>query len=286
MKYRGLLLFSAITIILGLSGCSNGEKVDETVDFSSEEISIIKLNNDSWNVNILTSTDNDIHISYNGTINGDKDAIQVRQNDNELLVDLEDVDSQKSTQFSFGESGKITLYIPEKDSLSLKTENVEGDMEIENITCLDFSLNNDSGNVEIKKLYTQNAEFQSKSGDIKITDSNIDSNKIETSSAYITLNSVTGNNMDISTRSGEVNAKNIDANIDTNISTGSGDVSVAYKKQPDDLSIDVTSDSKDISIDMKSVEYTKNTESNKKGVIGNGTHNLSLRSDSGTIVVK
>lgn len=159
-------------------------------------------------------------------------------------------------------------------------------MEIENITCLDFSLNNDSGNVEIKKLYTQNAEFQSKSGDIKITDSNIDSNKIETSSAYITLNSVTGNNMDISTRSGEVNAKNIDANIDTNISTGSGDVSVAYKKQPDDLSIDVTSDSKDISIDMKSVEYTKNTESNKKGVIGNGTHNLSLRSDSGTIVVK
>ena len=57
--------------------CGNGQKVDSEKEFSTNNISEIVINNSSWNLKILASIDDKIHVSYDGKIEDGVSNIQI-----------------------------------------------------------------------------------------------------------------------------------------------------------------------------------------------------------------
>ena len=286
MSVKKILVAGILGMVLCVSGCGNGEKVDSNEEFSVDDISKIVMDISSWNIEVLVSSDDKIHVDYKGKVerNGD---VQIAQKDNTLMIQQDD-GSEKNVaeQFSFGEAGKITLYIPQNAKILWELNNGSGDVEMEAVAISDFSLNNDSGYIVMSGLTAECAKMNSQSGDIKITDSSFSDSNIHVKSAYVTLKNTDIGKADILTGSGEVNINSINAYSSLTVETDSGDISLSHETMPDNLSHNISSGSDDVTVQFQNAEYTTNTDGCKQGNVGNGQNNLSIMSDSGTVIVK
>ena len=236
---------------------------------------------------ILASSDDKIHVSYDGKIEDGVSNIQILQNESQLVIQQDTTSSKNiATQFSFGKAGKITLYIPKDTVLSLDINNGSGDMEIEAINLSDFTMENDSGYVSMSDLVIENAKIGSNSGDIKITGGSCSDCDIQTKSAYVTIKKIFTNETAILTDAGEVNISGISDYTSLFIETGSGDITISHGTQPDNLSYNVSSGSDDVTMQLQNAKATTDTAGCKQGSIGKGKCSLSVMSDSGTISIK
>lgn len=68
MSIKKLFLIGVLGLSFCMTGCGNGQKVDSEKEFSTNDISEIVINNSSWNLKILASSDDKIHVSYDGKI--------------------------------------------------------------------------------------------------------------------------------------------------------------------------------------------------------------------------
>lgn len=275
-----------VGMVLCVSGCGNGEKVDSNEEFSADDISKIVMDISSWNIEVLVSSDDKIHVGYKGKVENSSD-VQIAQKDNTLMIQQDD-GSEKNVaeQFSFGEAGKLTLHVPKNAKILWEMNNGSGDVELEAVASSDFSLNNDSGYITMSGLTAESAKMNSQSGDIKITDSSFSDSDIHVKSAYVTLKNTDIGKADILTGSGEVNINNINAYSSLSVKTGSGDISLSHETMPDNLSYNISSGSDDVTVQFQNAEYTTNTDGCKQGNVGNGKNNLSIMSDSGTVNVE
>lgn len=287
MKIKEVFLTGIIGLIFCLAGCGNGQKVDSEQDFSTNDISKIVIDNSSWNLKIVASSDDKIHVSYNGTIKDGVSGIQILQDENQLVIQQDMISSENiANQFSFGEAGKIILYIPKNIAMPLNINNGSGDIEIGVVNLSEFTMENISGYVSISELVIENAKIGSDSGDIKITDSSCSDCKIQTKSAYVTIKNTVTKETTILTSSGEVNMSNIGKYTSLSIKTGSGDISLSHGTKPDNLSYNISSGSDDVIMQLQNTNSTIHTESCKQGNIGKGKCSLSVISDNGTISIK
>lgn len=286
MSIKKLLVAGVLGMILCVSGCGNGEKVDSNEEFSSDDISKIVMDISSWNIEVMASNDDKIHVNYKGKAENSSD-VQIEQKDKTLMIQQDD-GSEKNVaeQFSFGEAGKITLHVPKNAKILWEVNNGSGDVELETVVSSDFSLNNDSGYIVMSGLTAESAKINSQSGDIKITDSSFADSDIHVKSAYVTLKNTDIGKADILTGSGEVNVNGINAYDSLSVETDSGDISLSHETMPDNLSFNISSSSDDVTVQFQNAEYTTNTDGCKQGNIGNGQNNLSVTSDSGTVIVK
>lgn len=286
MSIKKLLAAGVLGMILCVSGCGNGEKVDSNEEFSSDDISKIVMDISSWNIEVMASNDDKIHVNYKGKAENSSD-VQIKQKDKTLMIQQDD-GSEKNVaeQFSFGEAGKITLHVPKNAKILWEVNNGSGDVELETVVSSDFSLNNDSGYIVMSGLTAESAKINSQSGDIKITDSSFADSDIHVKSAYVTLKNTDIGKADILTGSGEVNVNGINAYDSLSVETDSGDISLSHETMPDNLSFNISSSSDDVTVQFQNAEYTTNTDGCKQGNIGNGQNNLSVTSDSGTVIVK
>lgn len=286
MSVKKILVAGILGMVLCVSGCGNGEKVDSNEEFSVDDISKIVMDISSWNIEVLVSSDDKIHVDYKGKVERNSD-VQIAQKDNTLMIQQDD-GSEKNVaeQFSFGEAGKITLYIPQNAKVLWELNNGSGDVEMEAVAISDFSLNNDSGYIVMFGLTAECAKMNSQSGDIKITDSSFSDSNIHVKSAYVTFKNTDIGKADILTGSGEVNINSINAYSSLTVETDSGDISLSHETMPDNLSYNISSGSDDVTVQFQNAEYTTNTDGCKQGNVGNGQNNLSIMSDSGTVIVK
>lgn len=272
--------------MLCLMGCNNEQTVDSEKDFSTKDISAIMIDTASWNLKIQPSSDDKIHVHYDGKVNENTD-IQVSQDDNELIIQQNTISSENiATQFSFGETGKITLYIPKDTVIPLDINNGSGDIEIEAVRFSDFTMENDSGYISMSESMMDNLKIGSSTGDIKITEGSCPDLKIETKSAYVTIKNLVIQKSAISTKSGEINMGGIQDYSSISLKTNSGDISLSHGTKPNDLSYDISTGSDDVTMQLSDTESTIDTEGCKQGIIGKGNSSLSIMSDSGTILIK
>lgn len=287
MSIKKLLLMMVLGLSFCMTGCENGQKVDSEKEFSTNDISEIAINYSSWDLKILASSDDKIHVSYDGKIEDGVSNIQILQTESQLVIQQDTTSSKNiATQFSFGKAGKITLYIPKDTVLSLDINNGSGDMEIEAINLFDFTMENDSGYVSMSDLVIENAKIGSNSGDIKITGGSCSDCDIQTESAYVTIKKNFTNETAILTDTGEVNISGISDYTSLFIETGSGDITISHRTQPDNLSYNVSSGSDDVTMQLQNAKSTTDTAGCKQGSIGKGKCSLSVMSDSGTISIK
>ncbi len=286
MNMKRILLVGILVIAFGICGCGNKEKIDSNEEFSAEGISEIVLDISSWNLKVMASSDDKVHIACEGKVEDDRD-MQVVQKDGKLMVQQDDdTDKNLAEQFSFGEAGKIILYIPKDNAFSLAINNGSGEMELEAVSISTLSLNNQSGYITMSDFIAESAKIKSLSGDIKITDASCTDSNINTESAYVTMKNTVIGKTAVSTDSGEVNISNINSYDSLSVETGSGDITLSHETMPDNLSCHISSGSDDVTVQLKNAEFSTDTDGCKDGSIGKGENSLSIMSNSGTVIVK
>lgn len=141
---------------------------------------------DSWQLKIMASADDDIHVSLDGgTAKGAK-APSVDMQDGVLdIVQAENEDTVLS-QFSLGKEGEVTVYVPDTLEGTVTVKNGSGDMEIDSLVASKLTLDNSSGYIEMNNVTADVVEIASSSGDVKLSGGKIDDFQISTSSGYVT----------------------------------------------------------------------------------------------------
>lgn len=160
------------------AGSGEIETVSGSKDFAAKEVNTITLNNELWDIKVMPSNDNDIHVSYNGTVWGSKDPVQFSQVKNEIVVDIKDMHEYRSVHrlFYWGPEnynrirGEMALYLPETDSIALKLDNNSGNMSLHDISCKELVLGNDYGGIELENVVcAEDFSYVNDSGSIKFT---------------------------------------------------------------------------------------------------------------------
>lgn len=287
MERKRLLLLLCVTLLFAfcLSGCGKNQVVGSE-EYSPSEITTLQVDADTWKLNIMASSDENIRVSLDGSIS-DTDSKPAATLQNGFLTVVQKINGEGlQDQIALGKKGQITIYFPSDCTLPLKINNGIGDIEVDSISATDFYLANKAGYVLFSHLITPNLEVSSTSGDITIKNSEIDNMTIVTASGYVELNSPTFISTEIITKSGEVNMSEISPNTNINVQTGSGDINLNYQSVPDNLDFGIASGSKDITARFNGATYTKEITACKQGMIGAGQYKLAINSDNGTVVVK
>lgn len=280
------LLYMSLMALSCLFGCGQKESISFSETYDVGSISSVNLQIDSWQLKILASTDDDVHVSLEGEIaKGGKVPVADVQDG---VLDIIQTESEESTvsQFSFGKEGEVTVYIPDTLEGAVTIQNGSGDMEIDNLVISKLAIDNDSGYSELNHVTAEELEISSSSGDVKLSNGSIVDFQIVTSSGYVTLKNTESENASITTKSGEVNISGLGEQTNTSVSTGSGDIGITYEVQPESLSFKISSGSDDISVKFTDASYTTETSACKQGRLGDGSYNLSVNSNSGTVVVR
>lgn len=282
-KLTPAVLFAAALFI---TGCGNKEnRIDSKEVFPTDDISKIVMDISSWNVIVSPSDDSNIHVNYSG--NGKaQDAVTVIQKNDTLAIQQYYSSKNLAEQFSFGEEGRMMLYLPKNHTVSLEIQNGDGDMDFKEASISDFCLKNSSGYITMSDLTIGSADMESDSGDIKIIESTLKNSDIRTASAYVTLKQNSLSRSSIITSSGEVSVTNVSGYQSLSIETDSADISLSHKKAPDNLTYHILSGSDDVTLQFANAESTADTDGCKKGRCGKGNHSLSVASNSGTVAVK
>lgn len=287
MGKRVFLLLSMTSLLtICLNGCGK-DKVMEKKDYAANEVISLQLDVDTWNVDIMASSDEKIHVSFGGSVLKSEDKPESNLKDGVLNIFQKDADDEKlQDQIALGKKGQITLYLPSEYTIPISISNGIGDIEVSSIAVTEFKLDNDAGYVTFLDFTAEQLEALSVSGDITVKNSEISDIEVATSSGYTQINSLLYNTAKLTTKSGEVNISKVSPNTDVTIQTGSGDINVIYQTTPDNLEFGITTGSKDISTSFAEASYTKETSGCRQGTIGNGQYKLKINSDNGTVVVK
>lgn len=202
---------------------------------------------DSWQLKIMASSDEDVHISLDGGTEKGAKAPSVEVQDG--MLDIMQIDGEGSAvgRFSLGKEGEVIVYIPVALKGAVTIKNGSGDMEIDSLVASKLAIDNDSG--------------------------------------YVTLKNIESEDISIATKSGEVNISGLGDQTNVGISTGSGDIGVSYKTQQQNLSFKISSGSDDVTVRLDGVSYTTETSACKQGKIGSGGYSLTVNSNSGTVVI-
>ena len=284
MKMKILLCMSLLAVSC-LCGCRQKEKVSFSETYDTESISSINMQIDSWQLKIMASSDEDVHISLDGGTEKGAKTPSVEVQDG--MLDIMQIDGEGSAvgRFSLGKEGEVIVYIPVALKGAVTIKNGSGDMDIDSLVASKLAIDNDSGYAELNHVTAEELEISSSSGDVKLSNGNIADFQIGISSGYVTLKNIESEDISIATKSGEVNISGLGDQTNVGISTGSGDIGVSYKTQQQNLSFKISSGSDDVTVRLDGVSYTTETSACKQGKIGSGGYSLTVNSDSGTVVI-
>lgn len=285
MKKTLLLLSMAVLLIFCLGGCSKN-KVTGSDKYSADEVTKLQIDTDTWKLNFMASTDENISISFDGSISDKEPKPTATLQNGVLTVEQRSSDEGLQDQIALGKKGQITLYLPSDCIIPIAINNGMGDIEADSISTTDFQIENNAGYITFNHITADNLDFLSASGDITIKENDIANIAIVTSSGYVQISNTTFHDTKIITKSGEVNLSNISTDNNISVQTGSGDINLNYQTTPDNHDFVIASGSKDITARLKGATYSKETTACKQGIIGSGQYKLEINSDSGTVVVK
>lgn len=286
MTKKTVILLSCIMVlsVCFLIGCGKS-KVTDGDTYTIDKISEIQIDIDTWQLNVMASSDEKAHISFDGNVSDD-DVKPTALLLDSILEIAQKNDEEMQDQIALGKKGQITLYLPTDCTIPIAISNGIGDIEADSISTTNLQLLSNAGYVTFTNFEADNLKVSSTSGDITVKNSDIDNVEISTTSGYVKLSNTTFSGSEIATKSGEINMSEISPNTNINLQTGSGDINLSYQTSPDNLDFAVSSGSKDITTRFNKATYDKETSACRQGMIGEGQNKLEINSDNGTVVVK
>jgi len=295
---------------ISLDGCNNIK-----VNFSSEEIKLVTIDDEDFKVTELSSKDLSDDEKFTMTKNGDTITVQ-KNNFNTIHFNF------------FNDSGfrEIQLFLPKKYVKALNIETSSGDINIASpLSLSDVDLKVSSGHINCSdNIQTvDKASFKSTSGDIKLNGLSAKESSFNASSGRIKLDgTINSEKNQVKTTSGDININELKSDYNITASSGrikiqslllgsgtidstSGDINVNYKGISDHSNIKCSSGSvratidKSISFDFEGnctsgsinsnfgLSYKNKKENEATGKFGDGPYKkISINTTSGDISVK
>lgn len=181
MRMKMILCMSLLAVSC-LCGCGQNEKVSLSETYDAENISAINMQTDSWQLKIMTSADDDVHVTLDGGAAKGAKAPSAEIQDSVLNIVQAESEDTVLSQFSLGKEGEVTVYVPDTLEGTVTIKNGSVDMEIDSLIASKLTIDNSSGYIEMNNVTTDVVEIASSSGDVKLSDGKIDDFQISTSS--------------------------------------------------------------------------------------------------------
>lgn len=285
MKIKMIICLGVLATV-GLCGCGKKEAVHVRESYAADKISAVSIKNDAWQLEISDSFDGDVHVDLDGRVGEEAGEPKIAVQEGVLEIAMAREEKAGIGRFAFGKEGKMAVSIPEGMDVPVTIVNGPGDLKIARIAATDLTLENASGYLDLEQVTAERLKISSGSGDVRVSEGALRELTISTSSGYVTLKDVKTEEISVDCGSGEIDISGLGADTDAEVSTGSGDIGIAYETEPRDLSFEIASGSEDVTVKWVEASYTMDTPARKKGVAGEGRHCLRVDSDSGTVVVR
>lgn len=310
MKKRKFYLLLAVILLIPLisAGCIwsinpinkvfyKTYNMDESNFFSYGSIEYIDIEASVKEVDITATQTDEFLVTLTGTLTANYEPKLIVENSGDSVS----IKTQKTMQDMKIDENELILRIevPVKYTNDIKCSTISGIISTEGLILEDLDLSTVSGNISLNKMEIDNLELSSVSGNLNLNsvdskDANLGTtsgktNIFEFSGKEVDSNSVSGSidfsgqadEIDLSSTSGDLDLTlvNLQGNID--MSTVSGDVSISIGGSPDyrltfrTVSGDFNSNA-DISIE-------KITNKNISATSGDGTHQISVSTTSGSL---
>ena len=276
---------AAAGCLVCLSGCGK-EKVHSGSEYETDEVSAVYMEADTWDIHMNVSSDDKIQVSFKGDVSKGEPQPEVQLQGGVLQVVQERGKETLGDKIALGKKGEITVCLPEKYRLPIEIHNGSGDIQMDRVEAVDFQLESDSGYAVLSEVTAEQAQVTSHSGDITWEGGDIADISMNMAAGYGVIKKTVFQRVEAEAESGEINISGAQADTDIRIQTESGDISLGYEIEPENLEFDIAAKSKDLSVGLAGASYSKETEGTRQGVIGEGKYGLEIVSDSGTVVVK
>lgn len=248
---KWILIFLMVVVVgvlvIGLTVGS--ENVEIVKQIPVDEIQSIEVFNDSWDVEVKSSTDNQVHVDIKGKQKDKKKIpVKITHQDHKLIIQQTSQMGGAFSAFTWGKEGTIQISIPQNT--------------VEQVT-----LTSDDGDIHIHGLSLSRLMVQDRAG-------------------YVKLDEVEAEVITAFSKTGDIVLRRANERGERNIETETGDIQVVYQTVPASLKLEVENIKGDTAVHLGNLSRTTNTDKKISGIIGAGENSLTVRSRSGSIDIK
>lgn len=255
------------------------ESIDETREFSVEDITEIQLETISTDINIIPVEEGtEIKVHLYGEVTPDILPVEfAKKSGNRLTVTI-----RPRTGINMNTRLRLTLdmYVPVGYGETLRGDTVSGDLNVADLDVKALYVKTVSGNLNVSNINLDTLDFQSVSGVLYAK---------TCSAAKANLKTISGN-LDITNFAGDIDAKTV-----------SGDLIVEYSEFANNITFDTTSGKTILTLPQESqfsihlntvsgnvdsefpVMVTSGSGRNFEGTVGDGANRIRIKSVSGNV---
>ncbi|MEI2354737.1 DUF4097 family beta strand repeat-containing protein [Mesobacillus zeae] len=265
-------------------------EVNEEVVSEAANIDALSVQTSSANVKIVPDTADTITVRATGMIDKKlKGKYRLKTKENGSVLNIKYLTNENTVGIKFGSEKDINIHVtvPKKVYRELAVSTTSGNIEVENISAHNFKSKTTSGEQNIREIETEDAlSIHTTSGDVKLTRNSVKFFSIDSTSGNVETEALNCENGKIHITSGTVKMKQSSEFKELDIGTTSGDVEMAFEKNPESLKIDFQGDSGKPSIELQDVMYKDKGKNFAKGIIGNGANALKVKTTSGDLAIR
>lgn len=248
-KWILIFVMVAIAGVLVIGLTVDSQKVEIVKQIPADEIRNIEIFNDSWDVELKKSIDNQVHVDMKGKQKDkNKIPVTVTLQDHKLIIQQTKQWGGAFSAFTWGKEGTIQISFP---------QNI-----VEQV-----ALTSDDGDIHIHGLSLSRLMVQDRAG-------------------YVKLDEVEADVLTTYSKTGDIVLKRVNEQGEMNIETETGDIQVVYQTVPASLKLEVENIKGDTAVHLENLSRTTNTDKKISGIIGAGENSLTVRSRSGSIDIK
>ncbi|MHA6532548.1 DUF4097 family beta strand repeat-containing protein [Paenibacillus sp. BAC0078] len=290
MKTNKWIWISMAVILVGILVFvlqDGSQDFELTKDFPAQEIQSIEINNDSWDLVVKESTDNQVHVNIEGNqTDKKKTPVEVTRTSNNLVIQQDKQIGGAFSAFSFHKQGTITVFIPKNTVEQVRMVNNEGDINIRALATRNLIIENKAGSMKLNQVEADSGDLNLIEGDLNVKDSSFDRIDVAARGNDLYFKNVTSPVMNLYSKSGEIVLNGVEEKGEMRVETKSGDIQVHYQTAPSSLKVAVENTKGDTKVHLANLRATENTDENVNGTIGAGENSLYVKSQSGSIGVK
>ncbi|MDF2717739.1 MAG: hypothetical protein K0R28_4664, partial [Paenibacillus sp.] len=262
-------------------------KIDISESFDAGAYQNIAIDVSSSDVNVVPGSSDKIEVRLHGktsTNYADEIGLKAEPKGGTLKLGIE---KPERKQFGFViHSVAMTVELPEKQWNEIKVKVGSGDVDIAKIKGKSVEAETSSGNVKLSASEAKTIELKTGSGDVNADDFKADTLTFDTSSGNVNLKDGVAK-LKGGTGSGDIRIEFTELLHDTDLSTASGNVTIALDREPKSLTVDWRFNSGKANIGWESFNKSEKSENGKsvKGTFGNGETVLKVVTGSGNITM-
>ncbi|GAB3792856.1 DUF4097 family beta strand repeat-containing protein [Virgibacillus kimchii] len=225
-------------------------------EVDGENIERIDIHIDNGSVNIFPADTKQVRLNLEGIVTeGEEPSFSIETNEGTLMIQIKE--KRKFFRINpFSGSPELNIYLPDKRYESLTAEMDNGAFQAEDLSINEIQAKTDNGSVVLDRVMAVAADVRTSNGKIEL-------NHVE--------GDVTGKS-----NNGAISLTADDLDRDINMETDNGKITVKTEKEPTNAVIDARTDNGRITV-------FGNTDWDT--VIGNGEHEIKLRTNNGRITI-